>query len=147
VRAAIADLEHSEERPMARRDKMRDGPVAVFIRESLEKNGKNVLDFGVELGLERDMLPRMIHAGLAKLPLKMIKQVAAVLGVEPAVLLGVWIQGYIPGLLPLLDELGQKTLLSASERRLIQALREHTEGSKAEAVVCSARDLIAVVMV
>jgi hypothetical protein len=73
--------------------------------------------------------------------------VAVVLEVEPAVLLGVWIEGYIPGLLALLDELGQKTLLSAGERRLIQSLRAHTEGTSAEAVVCSARDLIAIVMV
>jgi len=122
-------------------------PVCRFIRDALQGSGKTMHEVAQESGCNEIVL-RRIHLGTntVKLPITHIKSVAAALGVDPALLLGAWLEDYMPKLLPLLDAFAQKTLLSASERRLIQSLRAHTEGTSAEAVVCSARDLIAIVM-
>ncbi len=72
---------------------------------------------------------------------------AAALGVDPAHLLRLVLASYYPGLNELIEELINKPGLSPSERRLIDALRRHTDGTGGEAIVADARDLIAVVMV
>ena len=64
----------------------------------------------------------------SRMPLQSIKPMATPLGADPAELLRAWMDDYFPGLVSALQELGDPPPLSASERRLLQALRVHTEG-------------------
>jgi hypothetical protein len=123
-------------------------PVCRLFQDALQACGKTMHEVAQESGCNEIVLRRIhMDSSTVKLPVTCVKPLASALGVDPALLLGAWLEDYLPKLLPLLDEFGQKTMLSASERRLIQSLRAHTQGTTAEAVVCAARELIAVVMV
>ena len=132
---------------MTRIDWLRNTPVAQFLRQAMEDSGKTVAQITAELGRESGVSIQFLVAGVTKLQLTKIKPVAQALGVDPAHLLRFVLASYYPGLNELIEELIGKPGLSPSERRLIDALRRHTDGTGGEAIVADARDLIAVVMV
>jgi hypothetical protein len=147
VRAAIADLEHPEERQMTQEDKLTSDPVARFVNEALKRAGTDTRQAARKISRQTGVELEWLLRGMIKLPLESIKPMSTALGADPGELLRAWMDDYLPGLVSALQELGDPPPLSASERRLLQALRAHTEGGKAEPVVCDMRDVLAVVMV
>jgi hypothetical protein len=121
--------------------------VTQFLLQAIAASDKTYDQIANEVGLGKGTAIQMMTTGLIKLPIAKIKLMAEALSADPARLLGLVLAEYYPGLSDLVEELSGKTLLTVSERRLIQTLRSRTADGKAEAMVCPARDLIAVVMV
>jgi hypothetical protein len=118
--------------------------VAAFLQKAIADSGKTHEQIAAELGYESAATNKMMAAGLTKVPIAKIRGLAAALGVDAKELGGLVIADAYPGLVELIADLFGMMALSASERRLIEAVREQGDG--AEPVVVDAREVIAVVM-
>jgi hypothetical protein len=121
--------------------------VRLFVQDAIAQSGKTVEEVALEIGYSNAAPLRTLLSGKSFLEVDKIKAFATATGADAARLLGVVLEEYMPGIRGLIVELLHPEILSKSEQRLLEALRTHTKGGKAEAVVCSARDVVAVVMV
>src|SRR6266568_5128561 len=104
--------------------------VAEFLREAIAASGKTHEQVAAELGYDGGSVIKMVAAGMTKLPINKIKEIAAVLAVDPAELLGLTLENYLPGLGHLIEELFGGLALSQSEKRLIAAVRAQGHGAE-----------------
>jgi hypothetical protein len=132
---------------MNRSDKPYEPLVRLFVQDAIAQSGKTVEEIALEIGYSNAAPLRTLLSGKSFLEVDKIKPFAAATRVDAARVLGVVLEEYMPGIRELIAELLQPETLSKSEQRLLEALRVHTNGAKAEAVVCDARDVVAVVMV
>lgn len=121
--------------------------VAEFITSRLRLCRKSAGEIAQEMGYPNANLISMIADGKAKLPLKDIKKLAVALDIDPAYLLLVVLADYMPETLGVIEDIVGSPLLSHNERKLVESYRRVTQGKDAHAVVCDAREIVALVMV
>jgi len=119
--------------------------VAEFLRVAIASSGKTYEQIAAELGYESGSVIKMMAAGMTKLPVNRIKELAAALKIEPSDLFGRVLSDYFPELADLIDDLASPMKLTQGEKKLIATIRAQGEG--AEPVVVDGRDIVAVVMV
>lgn len=121
--------------------------VADFITARLRLCRKSAGEIAQEIGYPNADLISMIADGKVKLPLKDIKKLAVALDIDPAYLLLVVLADYMPETLGVIEDIVGSPLLSHNERKLVESYRRVTQGKDAHAVVCDAREIVALVMV
>lgn len=121
--------------------------VAEFITARLRLCRKSAGEIAREMGYPNANLVSMIADGKAKLPLKDVKKLALALDIDPAYLLLVVLGDYMPETLGVIEDIVGSPLLSYNEKKLIDSYRRVVQGRDAQAVLCDAREIVALVMV
>lgn len=121
--------------------------VAEFLSTRLRQCGRSNSEIAAELGYEYPDMVAMFASGKAKLPLNDIKKMAQALEVDPAYLLVIAMREYMPEALAVIENIIESPLLTYNERKLVESYRSVTKGRDAAAVVCDAKEIVALVMV
>lgn len=127
--------------------KYRKQTVAEYLAIQTDKCGKTQKEVAQEVGYENPKIIIMFNQGLTKVPLNKILPLSQALDVDPAHLLRLVLSEYAPGMLETIEEIFQIAVLTKNECDLINTYRNATNGTDASAVVCDARDVIALVMI
>ena len=120
--------------------------VAEFLTARLRLCRKSNSEIATELGYEYPDIISLFASGKAKLPLNDIKKMAQALDTDPAYLLIVAMREYMPEALAVIENIIESPLLTHNERKLIETYRNITKSKDAAAVVCDAREIVALVM-
>lgn len=121
--------------------------VAEYLTQQIDLCGKSQREIATEAGYENANIITMFKQGLTKVPLNMAGPLAKALSVDPVHFLRLLLNEYAPEMLTAIEDVLQTTILTKNERELIEAYRNATNGVPASAVICDARDVIALVMV
>ena len=121
--------------------------VADYLVEKIKESGKSKTDVAMTIGYDDPKIIDAFTQGTVKVPADKIVPLAGVLGVDAAYLLRLVMGEYMPDMLRAIDETLQGSALSRNERELLEAYRRATNGTDAVAVICDAKDVVAMIMV
>lgn len=100
--------------------------VAQFLAQQMEHSGKTQREIARELGYTRPNVVTMIKQGETKLPLSKVKPMAGALGIDPARLLRMAMEEYMPEALAVIEEvLG--TIVTDNEKEILEVIRDATD--------------------
>lgn len=111
-----------------------DMPLAKFISKQIDiqaSMGKNQREIAAEVGYEKPNMISMFKRGETKIPLEKIPVLAKALNVDPAYLFKLAIQQYWPNIGSAIAEIFG-TVLTRSETKLIELVRQVAEGAEVE---------------
>lgn len=120
--------------------------VASLLTKFFEESGLTHDQFAAELGYQTPGMISMLLSGAVKLPMNKIIQAAQALGRDPASLLRVVLDEYIPGTLEVIEECLSTPLLTPQETELIEAYRTKTRSRDPELVVFDDKQVVALVL-
>lgn len=121
--------------------------VAEYLAGEIVKFGMPLTEVYEAVASNRPTVLESIIVGTAKMPINKVAPLAKVLGIDPAFLLRMVMHEYMPETLAALDDLTPSPILTENERELIKAYRRAAKGTDAVAVICDAKDVVAMVMV
>lgn len=119
--------------------------IADFIADRLAETDKTQREIAAECGFETPNIITMFKNGSTKVPLNRIGALAKALDADPAHMLRLAMQEYMPNTWESIEDTLKCTLLTANELKLIRAYREATGNADPEAVVINRDSVIAVV--
>lgn len=119
--------------------------IADFIANHLAELDKTQREIAAECGFETPNIITMFKKGSTKVPMNRIGPLAKALGADPAHMLRLAMQEYMPDTWESIEETLKSTVLTANELKLIHAYREATGNADPEAVVINRNSVIAVV--
>lgn len=119
--------------------------VAEFIADRLAESDKTQRQIAEECGFETPNIITMFKKGKTKVPLNRIGALAKAIGSDPAHLLRLVMNEYIPDTWGEIENIMQSTVLTANELELVRAYRRATGDSDAVPVVINRDAVIAIV--
>lgn len=119
--------------------------IADFIANHLAELDKTQREIAAECGFETPNIITMFKKGSTKVPMNRIGPLAKALGADPAHMLRLAMQEYMPDTWESIEETLKSTVLTANELKLIRAYREATGDTDPEAIVINRNSVIAVV--
>jgi len=119
--------------------------IADFIANHLAELDKTQREIAAECGFETPNIITMFKKGSTKVPMNRIGPLAKALGADPAHMLRLAMQEYMPDTWESIEETLKSTVLTDNELKLIRAYREATGNADPEAVVINRNSVIAVV--
>jgi len=119
--------------------------IADFIADRLAETDKTQREIAAECGFETPNIITMFKNGSTKVPLNRIGALAKALDADPAHMLRLAMQEYMPNTWESIEDTLKSTLLTANELKLLRAYREATGNADPEAVVINRDSVIAVV--
>lgn len=119
--------------------------IADFIANHLAELDKTQREIAAECGFETPNIITMFKKGSTKVPMNRIGPLAKALGADPAHMLRLAMQEYMPDTWESIEETLKSTVLTTNELKLIRAYREATGNADPEAVVINRNSVIAVV--
>lgn len=119
--------------------------VAEFIADRLADSDKTQREIAQECGFERANIITMFKTGATKLPFNRIGPLAKALDTDPAHLLRLVMNEYMPETWEAIENILQSTVLTANELNLIRAYRLATGDNDTAAVVIDRDAVIAIV--
>ena len=119
--------------------------IAGFIADRLAETDKTQREIAAECGFETPNIITMFKNGSTKVPLNRIGALAKALDADPAHMLRLAMQEYMPNTWESIEDTLKSTLLTANELKLLRAYREATGNADPEAVVINRDSVIAVV--
>lgn len=120
--------------------------VAEFIADRLATIDKTQREVAEECGFETPNIITMFKQGKTKVPLDRIRTLAKALDVDPAHLLRLALQEYMPDTWSSIEEILHSTILTASELELVRKYRQVTGDSDAQAMVVDRDAVLAIVL-
>jgi hypothetical protein len=102
--------------------------VAEYLAAQIALSGKSQADIAREVGYGRGNLVNMMKQGVTKLPINKIAAFAKALGVDPLHLLRMTLTEYMPDTWAAIDEIAGRTLITESERRILEVIRKAAAG-------------------
>lgn len=120
--------------------------VAEFIADRLATIDKTQREVAEECGFETPNIITMFKQGKTKVPLDRIGALAKALDVDPAHLLRLAMQEYMPDTWSSIEEILHSTILSANELELVRKYRQVTGDSDAQAMVVDRDAVLAIVL-
>ncbi len=122
-------------------------PLRRVVLTAMRGSKTTAKEIAEAMGFDDERPVHMYLKGYIKVPVGRVEQLGQLLGIDLSVMLRLWLEEHNPELLAILDRLAEPPLLSMSERRMIEKVREFTTSVDAEILVNDATDLVAVVMV
>lgn len=119
--------------------------IADFIADRLAESDKTQREIAAECGFETPNIITMFKNGSTKVPLNRIGALAKALDADPAHMLRLAMQEYMPDTWESIENTLKSTLLTANELKLLRAYREATSNADPEAMVINRDSVIAVV--
>lgn len=120
--------------------------VASLLTKYFEESGLTYDQFATEIGYQTPSMINMLLSGTVKLPINKVILAALALGRDPASLLRVVLDEYIPGTLEVIEECLGTPLLTPQEATLIEAYRVTTRSCDPELVVFDDKKVVALVL-
>ena len=120
--------------------------LTLALQAAIQKSGKALSMIAMQAGFSATEEWTRTVDGHEQLPGNRIAAVAKALDMDVIVLARLTVAAYHPEFLELFDAI-PLAMLSPSERRMVQKVREMTDSNDAEIIVADGRDLVAVVMV
>lgn len=99
-----------------------------------------------ELGFENSKVITMIKQGTMKLPIKKIPLVASALSIDAAYLLRLVLSENMPDVLSVIDALSTPLVLSADEIKVIQSIRQLSNGQEVCPTVVDGKSIVALLV-
>lgn len=121
--------------------------VAEYLGEEIEASGRTAQDIADAIGYDSADVIKAFTRGTAKVPVNKVGPLARALDIDAAYFLRLVLAEYMPDTLAAIDDAIRVPMLTENERGLIGAYRRATNGTDAAAVVCDAKDVVAVIMV
>lgn len=121
--------------------------IADLIADRLAESEKTQREIASECGFETSNIITMFKNGSTKVPLNRIGALAHALNADPAHMLRLAMQEYMPETWESIEDTLKSTLLTANELQLIRDYREATGDTDPKAVVLSRDSVIVVVAV
>lgn len=97
--------------------------VAGYLRKCIIASGKSITEIEHEMGARHPVRLQLVLEGKMKLHLPVVHRVAQVLGIDPLMLLRVVVHDYMPEMEEALFDAGSLSVLTANERKIIEAYR------------------------
>jgi len=120
--------------------------VAEFIADRLAEVDKTEREIAEACGFETSNAISMFKKGQLKVPLDRVGSLAKALDVDPAHLLRLAMQGYLPETWNAIEEILHSTVLTKNELELIRKYRQLTGGLDAQAMVVDRDAVLAIVL-
>ena len=121
--------------------------VAEYLTEKISACGKTEQEIAEAIGYSAASVIHAFTHGTAKVPINKIGMLARFLEIDSVYFLRLVLAEYMPDVLVAIDDALQVPMLTENERGLIEAYRRVTEGTDAMAVICDAKDVVAMIMV
>lgn len=119
--------------------------VAEFLADKIAAIDKTQRQISEECGFDNPNIITMFKNGLTKLPINRIAPLAKALDVDPAHLLRLVMNEYMPESWECVENIMQSTVLTSNELQLVRAYREVTGDNDAAAVVIDRSAVLAIV--
>lgn len=119
--------------------------VADFIADRLADCDKTQGEIAAECGFDKPNIITMFKNGSTKIPLNRIEPLAKAIGADPAHLLRLVMQEYLPDTWGAIEDILQSTVLTANELDLVRKFRDVTGDNGAAPVVIDRDALVAIV--
>lgn len=120
--------------------------VAEFIADRLAEIDKTQREIAEACGFETPNVISMFKKGQMKVPLDRVGPLAKALDADPAHLLRLAMQEYLPETWSSIEEIFHSTILSANELELVRKFRQVTGNSDAQAMVVDRDAVLAIVL-
>lgn len=120
--------------------------VAEFIADRLAEIDKTQREIAEACGFETPNVISMFKKGQMKVPLDRVGPLAKAIDVDPAHLLRLAMQEYLPETWSSIEEILHSTVLTKNELELIRKYRQVTGDSDAQAMVVDRDAVLAIVM-
>jgi len=101
--------------------------VAEYLTGQIALSGKSQAAIGREVGYGGNVI-NMIKKGVTKLPINKVAAFAHALGVDPLHLLRMALSEYSPDTWAAIDEIAGRSLITESERRILEVVRKAAAG-------------------
>ena len=121
--------------------------VAEYVAGKIGACDKSTQDIAEEIGYDNPEVIQAFAQGTAKVPVTKIGPLARALEIDPVYFLRLVLSEYMPEVLTAIDNALEFPMLTENELGLIDAYRKVTEGTDATAVICDAKDIVAMIMV
>ena len=119
--------------------------VADFIADRLADCDKTQREVAAECGFETPNIITMFKNGSTKVPLNRIGPLAKAIGADPAHLLRLVMQEYLPDTWEAIEDILQSTVLTANELDLVRKFRDVTGDNDAMPLIIDRDALVAIV--
>jgi len=120
--------------------------VADFIADRLAESNKTQREIAEECGFEKANIITMFKNGSTKVPLNRIGPLAKAIGADPAHLLRLVMQEYLPDSWGAIEDILQSTVLTANELDLVRKFRDVTGDNDAIPLIIDRDALVAIVV-
>jgi plasmid maintenance system antidote protein VapI len=120
--------------------------VAEFIADRLAEIDKTQREIAEACGFETPNVITMFKNGQMKVPLDRVGSLAKALDVDPAHLLRLAMQEYLPATWSSIEEILQSTVLTKNEVELVHKYRQVTGDSDAQAMIVDRDAVLAIVL-
>lgn len=121
--------------------------VAEYLAGQIEASGVNIEDVAEAIGYDNaDMVLAMMR-GTVKIPFNKVGPLARALDISSPYFMRLVVAEYAPDILAMVDDIIRTPPLTQNERELVDAYRRVTKGTDARAVICDAKDVVAMIMV
>lgn len=120
--------------------------VAEFIADRLATIDKTQREVAEACGFETPNIITMFKQGKTKVPLDRIGPLAKALDVDPAHLLRLALQQYLPETWSSIEDILHSTILTANELELVRKYRQVTGDADAQAMVVDRDAVLAIVL-
>lgn len=120
--------------------------VASLLSKCFKESGLTHDQFATELGYQTPKMINLLLLGAIKLPINKVIPAAQALGCDPASLLGVVLDEYIPGTREAIEECLSTPLLTPQEAELIEAYRAKTRSCDPELIIFDDKRVVALVL-
>lgn len=121
--------------------------VAEYLAGKIEVCGKAADEIADAIGYDTPAVIQAFAQGTAKVPVAKIGPLSRALEIDSVYFLRLVLSEYMPDVLAAIDDALQVPMLTENELGLINAYRKVTEGTDATAVICDAKDVVAMIMV
>lgn len=119
--------------------------VADFIADRLAECDKTQREIAEECGFEKSNIITMFKNGSTKVPLNRIGPLSKAIGADPAHLLRLVMQEYLPDTWDAIEDILQSTVLTANELDLVRKFRDVTGDNDAIPLIIDRDALVAIV--
>lgn len=120
--------------------------VAEFIADRLAEIDKTQREVAEACGFDQPQIITLFKQGRTKVPLDRVGPLAKALDVDPAHLLRLAMQEYLPETWNAIEEILHSTVLTKNELELIRKYRQVTGDSDAQAMVADRDAVLAIVL-
>lgn len=120
--------------------------VAEFIADRLAEIDKTQREIAEACGFETPNVITMFKKGQMKVPLDRVGSLAKALDVDPAHLLRLSLQEYLPETWNAIEEILHSTVLTKNELELVRKYRQVTGDSDAQAMIVDRDAVLAIVL-
>lgn len=120
--------------------------VAQYLTRQVEMSMKTQHAIAEEAGFQNPNVISILKRGVSKVPVNRVPALARALGVDPAYLLGLVMNEYMPETWQTISEILGKNLVTQAEHDVISVIREASEGYEARPVTGTEKEELAILV-